>query len=664
MYKTDARNITITNAYDALNRLIQRSASDNSFTYNFSYDIDSPTQSNGIGRLSISTNNVNGAAHYSYDPMGRISNRYVCVPGNCTYTLGTWASYDQVGDLITSALADGIQVNATYDGAGGLSEATTSANNTPVSVISNATYGPIGMTQAELGNGLIEHFAYDNRMRLNSYAVGTTSTTKYSYALSFFPNGNIQTASDVVNGTWNYSYDTLNRVLTGASSSTGLSWTYDAFGNRRTQTATKGSAPQTSFTFTTTTNRIDGYCYDAAGNILVRGPCPTGGIHQNAYDGEGKLVSSESGTVTYTYDGDGKRIAKSSGGAVTNVYFYDVNGNRVVDTNGALNVQRTEIFAGGRHLATYSPGFGTNYNHVNWLGTETARTDINGNICETLTGLPFGDGHAVSGACSSSPDYFTGKERDSESGNDYFGARYESSSMGRFMSPDIGSLHPDNPQSLNRYAYALNNPLRWIDPDGMNPIDSQLLNHVTHFQAWATPIAEARIKEMVQDRINQNYIISTDDSNNLDSLFEGGYGSLFGEQINMLQNDVDRQVLDWANLSSTTANEVWAAKGQIDGNQEDLNGSSISGKIAKGADKAGDVANHLAPLAPEIGETVGKVLNWTSKTFGQLGNDEQRYLSSLLGSQLNRVATEKEKMEAAEKAKKCEQSATIPGCDR
>jgi RHS repeat-associated protein len=69
--------------------------------------------------------------------------------------------------------------------------------------------------------------------------------------------------------------------------------------------------------------------------------------------------------------------------------------------------------------------------------------------------------------------HFTGKERDTESGNDYFGARYYASSMGRFMSPDWSAkVEPvpyaklDNPQSLNLYEYVLNNPLHGVDPDG------------------------------------------------------------------------------------------------------------------------------------------------------------------------------------------------------
>lgn len=63
----------------------------------------------------------------------------------------------------------------------------------------------------------------------------------------------------------------------------------------------------------------------------------------------------------------------------------------------------------------------------------------------------------------------TGKERDTETGLDYFGARYYGSSMGRFMSPDplLNSGRPDNPQTWNRYSYALNNPLTVTDPTGL-----------------------------------------------------------------------------------------------------------------------------------------------------------------------------------------------------
>src|SRR5713101_2732880 len=63
---------------------------------------------------------------------------------------------------------------------------------------------------------------------------------------------------------------------------------------------------------------------------------------------------------------------------------------------------------------------------------------------------------------------FTGKERDSESGLDYFGARYDASFLGRFMSPDPenAGASDDDPQSWNAYSYVMNNPLNDVDPDG------------------------------------------------------------------------------------------------------------------------------------------------------------------------------------------------------
>ena len=80
----------------------------------------------------------------------------------------------------------------------------------------------------------------------------------------------------------------------------------------------------------------------------------------------------------------------------------------------------------------------------------------------------------ISAVCASTtrflPSRSTGKERDAESGNDYFGARYFSSTMGRWMSPDPTGLAlatAENPQSLNLYAYVNNNPLSMIDPDGL-----------------------------------------------------------------------------------------------------------------------------------------------------------------------------------------------------
>jgi RHS repeat-associated protein len=74
------------------------------------------------------------------------------------------------------------------------------------------------------------------------------------------------------------------------------------------------------------------------------------------------------------------------------------------------------------------------------------------------------------------------KERDTESGNDYFGARYYASTMGRFMSPDAPvDQHPEDPQSWNLYSYVRNNPLSSIDQDGNYDCGQMTADQCTQF---------------------------------------------------------------------------------------------------------------------------------------------------------------------------------------
>jgi RHS repeat-associated protein len=84
-------------------------------------------------------------------------------------------------------------------------------------------------------------------------------------------------------------------------------------------------------------------------------------------------------------------------------------------------------------------------------------------ISNTATALPVCLYDSAIRSCCSS------KERDAETGLDYFGARYMSSAQGRFTSPDPVWVTPErilDPQQLNLYAYVRNNPLRYVDPDG------------------------------------------------------------------------------------------------------------------------------------------------------------------------------------------------------
>ncbi|MDR3414518.1 MAG: RHS repeat-associated core domain-containing protein, partial [Formivibrio sp.] len=141
--------------------------------------------------------------------------------------------------------------------------------------------------------------------------------------------------------------------------------------------------------------------------------------------------------------------------------------------------QRTNVYGAGKLLATYDP-IGLHFHLTDPLGTRRVQTSSVGQPETDIQSLPFGnqlnsfpDQYAPGTADDSTPLHFTGKERDTESGNDYFGARYYSSAMGRFMSPDWSAkIMPvpyatmGDPQSLNLYAYVRNNPLTGVDADG------------------------------------------------------------------------------------------------------------------------------------------------------------------------------------------------------
>ena len=119
-------------------------------------------------------------------------------------------------------------------------------------------------------------------------------------------------------------------------------------------------------------------------------------------------------------------------------------------------------------MATYASST-TYFDLGDWLGTERVRTTAAGVKCETVTSLAFGDGQAVTGSCGDpSPLHFTGKQRDTESGLDNLGARYNSSSMGRFMTPDPSAdgVSVADPQSWNLYSYVRNRPLQFADMNG------------------------------------------------------------------------------------------------------------------------------------------------------------------------------------------------------
>lgn len=224
-------------------------------------------------------------------------------------------------------------------------------------------------------------------------------------------------------------------------------------------------------------NRADQFTYDVAGDLLQDGS------NSYTYDAEGR-ISAVNGGTKYIYDAEGYRVAKedSSGGVIAS-YVLGLGGEQVAEMNGSGQWQHSNVYAMGRLLATYDSA-GTHFHLADALGSRRVQAQPNGTAEYWCINYPFGDGLNCWGDADATEQHFTGKERDSESGNDYFGARYYASSMGRFMSPDplpwIAWQHGNeddkkkfaayiaNPQDFNMYAYVLNNPLNKTDPTGMN----------------------------------------------------------------------------------------------------------------------------------------------------------------------------------------------------
>jgi RHS repeat-associated protein len=217
--------------------------------------------------------------------------------------------------------------------------------------------------------------------------------------------------------------------------------------------------------------------YDANGNATA---IPGTTNETFTYDGENRVATANAnGTITYVYDGEGRRVSKAASTFTTN-YLYDAFGKVV---------QETTIPVTGTSYPTQAPFTGTEYPIRDHLGSTRVSLNSQGQVVRRWDFLPFGE-EIVAGVGGRGADYepsnsvypatpdavlrkFTGKERDAETGLDYFGARYFSGAQGRFTSPDwadkpepVPFANLSDPQTLNLYGYVRNNPLSKADPDG------------------------------------------------------------------------------------------------------------------------------------------------------------------------------------------------------
>jgi RHS repeat-associated protein len=487
---------TISYCYDALNRITGKAYGAQSCPLSspvVTYAYDQGT--NGIGHLTHVTDQA-GTASYSYDILGRMASGQRTIAGvtkNMSYT------YNLDGSVATVKYPSGATITYTPDSAGRMLKAVDSGNN--INYVTGATYGPhnalTGFVSGQRSgfNGITNTTVYDVRLqpcRMTASSIGAVPTNcdnswgelldlRYDFHLGSGDDGNVYGITHYGHQTRNqtFTYDALNRLTSAQNAGTdctvtlpdghteywGNSYSYDAWGNLLGKSVTKCSAENLSLTAAANNQLQNGYTYDAAGNMTHDA---TANLNYS-YDPENRVTGAAG--YTYTYDADGNRVEKASGTTGTLYWYMSLGIVGESDLAGALKSEYV-FFDGERVARRDLSGGSVSYYFSDHLKTASVITDSGGTIKSESDYYPWGG--ELQFANNDSNHYkFTGKERDSETGLDYFGARYYANSLGRFVTSDWSStpvpvpyadLH--DPQSLNQYTYVRNIPTSTMDPDG------------------------------------------------------------------------------------------------------------------------------------------------------------------------------------------------------
>jgi RHS repeat-associated protein len=598
--KTDTRPagsgfVTASNIYDNLNRISTRSYNDGTPTVTYSYD----TATRGIGQVrSVITIGVSTYNYTTYDALGRLTHYNQETDGQ-TYSLS--AAYNKAG-LMTSETYPSNRIVATeYDSAGriaGVRNQSTGQYYAGASA-SDATnrlqYTAHGaVSRMKLGNGLWEHTNFNPRLQPTRIGLGTTGTSTSLLGLDYDygatnNNGNLLTQTINAPGlsaTQGYTYDNLNRLLTAQESVGGVRWAqtfgYDQFGNRISLINTGVDAPSLpppqAHPVNASTNRFTNFTYDAAGNLRADHAGNT-----FSYDAESKqITSSVAGTqAAYSYDGEGRRVKKVAGGVAT-IFVYNASGQLVAEYGGAASGE-----SGASYLTT------------DHLGSTRVVTNGSGGVRARHDYLPFGEEIPANvGGRQNVPGYtandstrqrFTGYERDSESGLDFAQARYCSSALGRFTSPDplISSAKQNDPQSWNRYIYVGNRPLNYIDPSGLDWIQHKNDSDVVNGYKW----------------IEGNEVSKEDSQNGWDLVPGGGVGLTYTSKENRLIKLGENG--NWSDLGYVGPEiNIWSGPGT------DILGESL---IFMASNAAGEIAGFGVLYGiSRLGATLGKTVTHTA----------------------------------------------------
>lgn len=472
---------TISYCYDPLNRVTGRAYSAQNCqngrlpvgTDIVAYFYDSGT--NGKGHLT-SLIDEPGSASYTYDALGRVTAEQRTIAG---ISKSMAYGYNLDNSLATVTYPSGAIVTYTPDAAGRVVSVTDAGNG--INYVTNATYGADNSVAGFLsGNTITSSFSYNKRLQPVNMSASASSQTVFSIGYDFHlasgDNGNVYGITNYRDQTRNqtFTYDALNRLASAENAGTdctirlsdgnlkfwGNSYSYDTWGNLINKTPLQGSCAGESLSVTALpNNQLAGYGYDAAGNMIH--DLTIGNWY--TYDAENRIIGT--GGYNYIYDVEGNRVEKSNGS--TGMLYWYMSPGIIGESDLLGNIQHEYVFFNGERVAR-KDGSVVSYYFSDHLKTADVITDANGNIQAESDYYPWG-GELKLINNDSNHYKFTGKERDLETGLDYFGARYYANALARFIQPDPKALSKArlvDPQQWNRYSYVRNNPLIYVDADG------------------------------------------------------------------------------------------------------------------------------------------------------------------------------------------------------
>ena len=468
--QTGSATQTISYCYDELHRVKGKAYSAQSCpltspVVTYTYD----SGSNAKGKLTSLLDQA-GTATYAYDPLGRMTSETRVIHG-----VSKTISYEYYlgGSLAKLHYPSGRVVTYTPDSAG----RTIAAADTGTQYVTSATYYANGSEYQRSMPGIyfrndlnprlqVSGFYSDNGV-VSSYFMNKT----YNYGALHQNNGNITSIVNNTDATRNqtFTYDPLNRITAGYSSASsgtyswGETYTVDAWGNLKIAPMGGKAHGGTFANASNNNNQALGLSYDAAGNV-------TNYLNAYVYDPENR-VQSTAGTV-YTYDADGQRVLKSNTSGTALKTYWMGNGNVLAEADGSGVLTAEYIYFNGKRIARIDlPANSVHYYLSDHLGSSTKIISSAGVVEEESDFTAFGS--ELSATSGANHYKFTSKERDSETGLDYFGARYFSNLTGRFMTPDwaakataVPYAEFADPQSLNLYTYVRNIPTSKVDADG------------------------------------------------------------------------------------------------------------------------------------------------------------------------------------------------------